>query len=253
MFLSYLSPFPSLVRLLLSAVYFAAVSGLYPVIVCCHGSVSPSVSPVSPSDSGARIPPPAQRSELQSHPAAAGHWHPVRGHQTVSFTVPVCQQLPKRNPCVMFELEAAVINVCHCQILTCGSYGHLLQGFHFSHAVAQCHLTVADSLCHLSLSHNYGHSSAQPVSTKTDTGFDNRGNLSYYSTTVTQWRGLFWVQQDGTAKGNLVNEDCDSVLRASKNRRASVVFMQHESFDNDCFSQTRLGSLQQQQHQWFAH
>lgn len=47
---------------------------------------------LSSSDGGARLPPPAQRSELQSLAAAAGHWHPLRGHQTVSFTRALCQQ-----------------------------------------------------------------------------------------------------------------------------------------------------------------
>lgn len=59
--------------------------------VCCHSPVSPCLSSVSSSDSGAWIPSPAQRSELQSLPAAAGHRHPLWGHQTVSFTVPACQ------------------------------------------------------------------------------------------------------------------------------------------------------------------
>ena len=81
----------SVVHLLLSAVCFAAVSRLRPVIVSAVTALShpPRLSvSVSPSDSGAWIPPPAQRPELQPLAAAAGHRHPLRGHQTVSFTVP---------------------------------------------------------------------------------------------------------------------------------------------------------------------
>lgn len=87
----YLSSFLFLVHLLLSAVCSAAVSALYPVIVSAVTALSHPVCPLSSSDSGAWIPSPAQRSELQSLPAAAGHRHPLWGHQTVSFTVPACQ------------------------------------------------------------------------------------------------------------------------------------------------------------------
>lgn len=48
MFLTYLSPFPFLVRLLLSAVYFAAVSGLYPAIVSAVTAPSHPLCPLCP-------------------------------------------------------------------------------------------------------------------------------------------------------------------------------------------------------------
>lgn len=47
---------------------------------------------LSSSDRGAWIPPPTQRSVLQPLAAAAGHRHPLRGHQTVSSTRALCQQ-----------------------------------------------------------------------------------------------------------------------------------------------------------------
>lgn len=64
------------------------------VTVChCHLSVTVTVTVCPPSsDRGAWIPPPAQRSELQSLAAAAGHRHPLRGHQTVSSSRALCQQ-----------------------------------------------------------------------------------------------------------------------------------------------------------------
>lgn len=80
--------------------------------LCCQSLVSPypCLSSLSSSDSGAWIPPPAQRSGLQSLPAAAGHRHPLRGHQTVSFTLPVCKELSGRDPSGMFEPEAVLIS-----------------------------------------------------------------------------------------------------------------------------------------------
>lgn len=102
----------------------------------------------------------------------------------------------------MFELDSALINVCHCQILTCGSYGHPAQGFQFffffPHRCSmpsnrQSVSTVAFHTITITALHSQ---SAQ----RQDTGFDNRGNLSYYSNTFTQGSGLFWGQQSRRAQ-----------------------------------------------------
>lgn len=100
--------------MLLSALCFPAVSILSCHCLCCPSSVSPSLpclSPLSPADSGAWIPPPAQRSGLQSLPAAAGHRHPLRGHQTVSFTPVNSFQGGIRVSCLNMR-QASLMSCC---------------------------------------------------------------------------------------------------------------------------------------------
>lgn len=100
---------------------------------------------LSSSDRGAWIPPPAQRSELQPLAAAAGHRHPLRGHQTVSSTRALCQQFASGG------ISTSCLNMTPPNPplwLIFGTW-HWLLFFFFSisHAVAQHRLTFTDNGC----------------------------------------------------------------------------------------------------------
>lgn len=106
-------------------------------------------------------------------------------------------------------------------------------GISFSHAVAQCRLTFADSAGCVAIAFRtiiVIDSAAELVGTETHTGFDNRGTLSYWDNAFTQCSRLLRDSRAG-------EKICEwilwvRVLYASKNRGASVVFIQHKSFDN---------------------
>lgn len=103
---------------------------------------------LSSSDRGAWIPPPAQRSVLQPLAAAAGHRHPLRGHQTVSSTRALCQQF------ALGGISTSCLNTTLINDATESSslvnIWYLALAFFFfsiSHAVAQHRLTFTDNGC----------------------------------------------------------------------------------------------------------
>ena len=72
--------------------YFLFAPFSHPVLVLCLLTLMAFayILHLTPfSDSGAWIPPPAQRSGLQPHPGPPGHRLPLRSHQTVSSVVPI--------------------------------------------------------------------------------------------------------------------------------------------------------------------
>lgn len=124
--------------------FLLLVCSLRPVTACSH----PVCHCLSSSDRGAWIPPPAQRSELQSLAAAAGHRHPLRGHQTVSSTRALCQQFALggiSTSCLNTTLmndaaeSSPLVNIWYLALA--------LLFFSISHAVAQHRLTFTDNGC----------------------------------------------------------------------------------------------------------
>lgn len=204
MFLWYPFSFPLLIQPLLSAVLFCR--GLWPLSCHCdRGLVSSRLSRVSSSDRGAWIPPPAQRSVFQSLPSAAGHRYPLRCHQVVSLTIALCQQSPRVESERHVWTWGSTNKWLRRQwILSCGSYGYLLQVFCFPMLLLNTvwHLQTA-----LSVTPHAFHtimvidSTAEPLGTEAH----DHDTRSYQDNSFTQCSRLL---RDGSIKS--VNEHYES-------------------------------------------